>query len=291
MNSGVDNPATSLADLRRQLATRLEQGRAQHFGNVSAGWVEYAEDYFWDEKHQVPRISDLQRHGFMPGSAKVLDLAGGCGQFLQCASDAGYDCWAVEPEQWKLEFVRQKARLIGPDTSWAGKMKEGVGEALPFEDNFFECVTSYQTLEHVDNPDMVLEEMLRVTKMGGGVHIRCPDYRSTYEAHYQLPWLPLFPRSIAKIFLKLLGRPTKGLDTIQYVTKRSIIRSLTRIERAKKLRLSVLDDDRLAFSNALRRFGLPGLPGMYELWATWRYVQSLFRAEASVNLFVRIVRK
>jgi ubiquinone/menaquinone biosynthesis C-methylase UbiE len=291
MNNMGEESAISLANLRRELAVHLEQDRAAHFGNVHPEWIHYAEDYFWDESHQAFRILDLERYGFMPGLAKVLDLAGGCGQFLLFASKAGYDCWALEPEAWKLEFVRDKIRLMGFDATWSEKMTAGVGERIPFDDNFFDCVSTYQTLEHVDDPHQVLSEMIRVTKVGGGIYIRCPDYRSTFEAHYQLPWLPLFPRGLAKCYLALLGRPTKGLDTIRYVTKRSIENSLAKMEKGKNLRVMVIDDDRVHFMNALRRRRLPALPGLYETWLGWRHLKSLFKSEQSVNLFVRVVAK
>ena len=276
--------------LRAHLRAHLAGQREQQFGRVNPGWIEYAENYFWDETQQDFRIEDLRRYGFLPGQARVLDLAAGCGQFLLHALHHGYDCLGLEPEAWKVDFVSQKMRLREMSPEHAGRVVTGIGEHLPFVDDSFDCVTSYQTLEHVQDPRRVIAEMLRVTRPGGGIHIRCPDYRSTFEAHYQLPWLPLMPRSLARAYLGLLGRPAEGLDSIRYVTRPRILGWLRDVER-QGVRLVVFDDSRIRFENNLRRRGLPCLPGSYSLWRMLNYVYYLFRQESSVNLFVRVMAK
>ena len=261
------------------------------WGGVPESWISYAEEYFWNDAWQEPRLQDLVRHGFLPDRCKVLDLAAGCGQFVRHALSAGYDCWGVEPESWKLVYARRRAQSHGYPQDRTNRILEGVGETIPFGDCEFDIVTTYQTLEHVRNPKRVLQEMVRVTRVGGGIHIRCPDYRSTFEAHYQLPWLPLFPRQMAKAYLRFMGRPTAGLDTIRYVTGPRIRRWLTEIEGDGDCRLSVSDDDRNVFENAMRRRFVPCWPGMYGLWHTAVWLRNLGRHESSVNMFVRVLGK
>jgi SAM-dependent methyltransferase len=278
-----------LEELKQTLASKLDLQRQFYFGPVKKSWVNYATEYFWDETQQGFRINDLARYGFASGKAKVLDLAAGCGQFMQYGFKAGYEVWGVEPEQWKLDFIRRKFQLLGiPEQG--NRIIEGTGEALPFENDEFDCVTTFQTLEHVQNPLQVLKEMVRVTKAGGGIYICCPDYRSTFEAHYQLPWLPLFPRWLAKSYLRLLNCPVAGLETIQYVTKPGILKMLSAIER-DGVRLMVFDDSRIAFENGLRRSKIPRIPGAFGLWQFWQWSRAMFRREINVNLFVRVVDK
>ena len=136
-------------------------------------------------------------------------------------------------------------------------MSISIGENLPYQDNSFDCVSTFQTLEHVQNVKKCLLELVRVTKTGGGIHIRCPDYRSTYEGHYYLPWLPCFPRKTAKIYLKILKRPTLGLDTIQYVTLPKIKRILNEINLKTNKRLNVIDLNKNYFESELNNRGIP----------------------------------
>jgi SAM-dependent methyltransferase len=174
---------------------------------------------------------------------------------------------------------------------WAERITAGIGENLPYQDNSFDGVTTYQTLEHVQDPFKVLSEMVRITRPGGIILIRCPDYTSTFEAHYRLAWMPLMPRFIAKAYLRLRGRPTRGLDAIHYVTKSKIIRWSTKIERESGCRLHLVDSDFIAFSNGLRRRGLFAPLLGYPAYRAAKYLLNVFRREMDVNIAIRVVTK
>src|SRR5262249_45091055 len=74
-------------------------------------------------------------------------------------------------------------------------------------------------IEHVGSVQDCLQEMMRVLKPGGHLHIRAPDYRSFFEPHYRLPFLPRMNRRLATAYLRLLGRPALGLTTLHWVTE------------------------------------------------------------------------
>lgn len=279
------------SELQQIVREKISQEAFTYFGMVGDNWVDYAVNYFLDEDIQAGRIIDLIEYGFIPHQSRILDVAAGCGQFLFKALEEGYDCYGIEPEAWKQQYIQKKLKYQGMAESHAHRVKDAVGEHIPFPDNFFDCATSLNTLEHVQNPRQVIVEMLRVVKVGGGVHIRCPDYRSTVESHYRLPWLPLLPRKVASLYLRILNRPIAGLQSIQYVTKPRIKKWLTQIEREQKVRLLVIDGERVAFENELRRRNFPLLPGAFFTWKLLRYFRDLFRQKMSVNLFVRIVAK
>jgi ubiquinone/menaquinone biosynthesis C-methylase UbiE len=279
----------SIKALQDKLSFRMSQDRKKHFGNVRPVWVKYAEEYFWDESQQDFRLLDLVNHGFLPGKSDVLDVAAGCGQFLFRALEAGYNCCGIEPEQWKMDFIREKTLVLGRPHEWAGKVSLAVGENMPFPDNSFDCVTSFQTLEHVQSPRKVIAEMIRVTRPGGGICLRCPDYRSAFEAHYQLPWLPLFPRPLAKSYLKILKRPILGLDGLQYVTRPKIIDWITQAEEGK--RVIVYDENRITFENALRRRRLLRAAPAYPVYLIFKGVKFAGRRELDINLFIRVLKK
>jgi ubiquinone/menaquinone biosynthesis C-methylase UbiE len=276
--------------IRNRMEKKLAEDRLRLYGKVGEKWIQYAEHRFWDGSCQNFRLQDMTKHGFLPGNCNVLDMAAGCSQFVEHALENGYKCFGVEPEPWKIAFAYEKFRIQNRPEDWHAYVVPGYGEALPFDDNTFDCVTSYQTLEHVQDPQRVLQEMLRVTRVGGGIYIRCPDYRSTFEAHYQLPWLPLFPRMLAKCYLRLLGRPVVGLDHIQYVTGPRILKILALLEKSG-LRLMVFDDSRIRFENSLRRIGLPAFPCAYSAWRLFEWIRVIFRREISVNFFVRVISK
>ena len=161
---------------------------------------------------------------FLPNVKKILDMGSGCGTFVFYGLIHGFDIYGIDPSRGKLKFNEIKATEYSYPTEWINRFIIGYGENIPFEDNFFDCVSTYQTLEHVQNLDLVLKEMIRITKSGGGIHITCPDYISTFEGHYLVPWIPFFPKYIARLYLRALKRPIYGLETINYTTINGIIK-------------------------------------------------------------------
>jgi SAM-dependent methyltransferase len=160
------------------------------------------------------------------GQSKVLDMSSGCGTFVFGGLLCGYDVFGIEPENWKHIFNTLKAIENGYPDSWMKRFCRGKGEFLPFKDGTFDIISTYQTLEHVQDIDKCFKEFKRCLKKNGLLFIQCPDYLSTFEGHYRLPMFPLMNRRLFNTYLKILKRPTKGLTTLNYVTKSSVLKHL-----------------------------------------------------------------
>jgi ubiquinone/menaquinone biosynthesis C-methylase UbiE len=157
------------------------------------------------------------------GGQRILDVASGCATFVLHGLKKGYDVWGVEPEKWKMEFLKRKMNEMGYPKYFEGRVVQAIGEDLPFPNGMFDVVTTYQTLEHVHDVKQCLYEMLRVLSRIGVLYIRAPSYNIFFEPHYRLPFLPQMNRKLAKLYLTFMGRPTKGIEKIRYVTKRKIL--------------------------------------------------------------------
>lgn len=48
-------------------------------------------------------------------------------------------------------------------------------ETMPYPDYYFDVVVSFETIEHLDNPDAFLQEVHRVLKPGGVIIMSCPN--------------------------------------------------------------------------------------------------------------------
>ncbi len=59
----------------------------------------------------------------------------------------------------------------------------GVGEHLPMPDNSFDLILSNEVLEHVENDDLAVQEMIRTLKPGGRLVIFCPNRGYPFETH------------------------------------------------------------------------------------------------------------
>ena len=155
----------------------------------------------------------------------------------------------------------------------------GVGEYLPFKHGAFDIISTYQTLEHVQSLHKCFGEFKRVLRRRGYLFIRCPDYTSFFEGHYRLPMLPLMSRSLFKIYLKTLKRSTRGLDTINYITKKMIYRLL--LENDFKISDVALIRIRSRIYNKIKI----NSNMMARAYLTYSKIKNIFRRENNIQLF------
>jgi len=213
--------------VRSFLLKNIIQDSENYFGCSDPKWLNRAVDNWMNDKSNSKWIYELIEENFkIKKGCKILDMASGCGTFVFYGLNNRYNVYGIEPEEWKNEVVKIKIDLYNYPIKWQNHFLNAFGENLPFPNKYFDIVSSYQTLEHVSNVKICLQEIFRVTKDKGIIFLHFPDYRSWFEAHYRLPWIPLFPKKIAKIYLKMMNKPTLGLDSINYVTKKNVINSI-----------------------------------------------------------------
>ena len=219
----------TLQEVREFLEAHIRQEAASMFGLTPGAWLERVTDnWFNDAANYDGRWALIEQRGAAGG--RILDMAAGCGTFVLYGLHAGRDVVGIEPEGWKREYFHRKSAAAGYPDAWRERLVEGVGEELPFPDASFDLVTTYQTLEHVRDVRQCLSEMLRVLKPGGVLYARAPDYNSFFEPHYRLPFLPRMNRRVAAAYLKALGRPVEGLNTLNWVTGRGVRRAIQKLD-------------------------------------------------------------
>ncbi len=100
-------------------------------------------------------------------------------------------CLDVGCGERPFEYLFHKGCYVGVDIENSGRslhMKKPDyfydGEILPFENESFDLVLSTQVLEHVPNPQKILNEMARVCKKGGFVVVSLPFVYQEHEEPY-----------------------------------------------------------------------------------------------------------
>jgi len=109
------------------------------------------------------------------------------------------------------------------------------GGRFPFNDASFDFIVSFQVLEHVDSVSQIIEESLRLLKPGGIMCHICPNYRSFYEGHFNVVWLPFLNKSLGRIYLKMLGKYKPVYENINLVKPKGITSVLKRHEKELEL--------------------------------------------------------
>lgn len=206
-----------LANIRREARSFYRDPPERWLRQVAENWLD-------DSRNYDGRWAMIEDRGAAGG--RILDMAAGCGTFLLFGLRQGRDVVGIEPEGWKREYFSAKIAASGYPDAYGERLVEGVGEHLPFADASFDLVTTYQTLEHVQDVGRCISEMLRVLRPGGALYVRAPDYSSFFEPHYRLPFLPRMDRRLARAYLRLVGRPLEGLGTLTWVTASSVKRAI-----------------------------------------------------------------
>lgn len=99
-------------------------------------------------------------------AARVLDVGCGVGQVVGRLSADGIEAYGVEISEPSVA----RALRVCP------RVQVYDGRQLPFPDNYFAATGTLNVLEHVDEPEAYVREMVRVTEPGGVVVISSPNF-------------------------------------------------------------------------------------------------------------------
>ena len=140
----------------------------------------------WYNEKVVPRLirCACSSPAIMKVRDKVVPLASGDVFEIGCGGGLNQPLYdparitsysGMDPSAKGLEFTRAAAAAEGRQAD----IRQGVGEAIPFNDASFDCVVCTFTLCSVDDPAQTLREMHRILRPGGRLlfaeHGRAPD--------------------------------------------------------------------------------------------------------------------
>jgi len=112
---------------------------------------------------------------------KLLDIGCGPGTIsnigIYSSLKKKFDIWGIDPLKNNIDLIK----LRYPK----GKFRTGKGEKLPYQNKYFDAILARHVLEHVNDPDLTLEQMRRVSKTGATLIMAVPH--------------PLFEKITAKI--------------------------------------------------------------------------------------------
>ncbi|MBA4156424.1 MAG: class I SAM-dependent methyltransferase [Gemmatimonadetes bacterium] len=170
-----------------------------------------------EETRGIPRglLNHLEASGWNTASARILDVGAGQGANLLKLLVRGADAYGVEPGAEFAALTRWRLVDMGFEPE---RLISAPGENLPFPDESFDYAISMQVLEHVRDPEPVLRQIFRVLKPGGKCYISCENYLTFREPEYRVAWLPLLPKRLGSLYLKLRGRDPEFFDKYIFYT-------------------------------------------------------------------------
>lgn len=135
-------------------------------------------------------IDELGRVG------SALDIGCGDGLFMRALRDrfvaAGHDTdlWGVDYSDYKVGRAAEAGLQV---------KQCDLDDGLPFDDASFDLVYAAELIEHLFDPDLLLEECHRVLRPGGRLLVTTPNLQAWYNR-------ALFPLGIKPIFYEMSTR-------------------------------------------------------------------------------------
>ena len=166
-----------------------------------------------------------------PGG-RVLDVGCGVGQVVAKLAADGCDAWGVDVAAANIA----KARTHTDRCLWYD------GQRLPFPDGHFAGVGALNVLEHVEEPEAFLADVVRVTAPGGKIVLSSPNFLRAFG------WRDYHPR------MRGLGHKWRNARAL--LARRRLMRErpdAVRFERMTPIIKTPFtpDDDAIVCTNAL----------------------------------------
>ena len=144
---------------------------------------------------------------------RLLDVGCGYGLFLRWLDEA----LGLSAREWRLsgidysEFTVETASRLPYEFS-----RCNLEEGIPFEDATFDVVYAGEIIEHLYNPDHLLEECRRVLRPGGHLVLSTPNLQAWYNR-------VLFPLGIQPLFYESSTKSTAvGAGPLKRLKKGSV---------------------------------------------------------------------
>lgn len=141
----------------------------------------------------------------LPSGIRCLDVACGIGESTRLlASRLGDDSEVIG-----LDMEPALLDVAQENTDKSAKVVYEVGDAhkLEFQDENFDLVFTRNLLQHLEHPETVVSEMLRVCKRGGIVTVQEPDHGKNYC--FPSNWAV---QRVTELFIELVGSPRIGAE-------------------------------------------------------------------------------
>ena len=154
-------------------------------------------------------------------NTKILEAACGSGLMSSRLSKKGANTYLLDFSTYALKDANKNFK--NKNQVFLGTKADIMN--MPFKDNSFDIVWNQGVIEHFDNPDKIVKEMLRVTKKEGIVIIFVPAYLSPLHIIYNIllatKTINLWPFDLQTFFkTKELKKIAKNMGYSKFIAKR-----------------------------------------------------------------------
>lgn len=178
----------------------------------------------WQYEKGIDTIKFYLKHTSIDEMFKdkdVLDIGCGAGgKTVFYASQGVKSIVGVEIlEKYKKE-AEELSRKYGVSDKFSFVCADAAN--TPFEDETFDTIIMNDAMEHVDEPEKVLNECYRILKRNGRLYLNFPPYNHPYGAHLSdaigMPWVHVFfsEKTLIETYKILVKDLPDGIDRIKF---------------------------------------------------------------------------
>lgn len=149
--------------------------------------VDYEEGTGKPGRRDAQTIRQLEEFGL--DGTKCLDIGPGTGRWMQFLWKKGASHVAA------VDFSQEVLRRVGSIASEVHKV-DVERERLPFDDDEFDVTLAFMVMEHLKDPNLFLDEIIRVTRPSGLALLTIPNIAS-FRSRIRL-LLGLLPVAVAQ---------------------------------------------------------------------------------------------
>jgi 2-polyprenyl-3-methyl-5-hydroxy-6-metoxy-1,4-benzoquinol methylase len=140
----------------------------QHYDQYFAHQITDDEVFWWDQAHREMYLTFGNK--FLRNKAgNLLDIGAGLGYFVRFALQyPGWNATGYEISTPAVEYARNVLGL-------KERMFAGAVEDSGFSPDYFDLITLWDVIEHIQNPDILLQYVFSILKPGGSLFLATPN--------------------------------------------------------------------------------------------------------------------
>lgn len=142
---------------------------------------------------------------------RLLDSGCGLGWFLAEAKKRGWEVYGTEFSSAAVKICSDKGI----------KMKEGALSVSMFEENFFDVITSFEVIEHINNPHDELNAISTLLRNGGLFYCTTPNFNSAMRYYLGADYNVIeYPEHLSYYTRSTLNRLAEmhGLKNVRFLS-------------------------------------------------------------------------
>ncbi len=202
-------------------ANKLFRAPIHPFNMQSCGIKTYAQWQYERGADTIAFFLEKYTAAEMFADKTVADIGcGAAGKSLYYAAGGAKKVIGVEI----LEKYCQEAQRLAADLGLSDKFEFVCANAaqLPFESGSIDTVIMNDAMEHVEDPEGTLQEILRVLKKGGRLYVNFPPYHHPFGAHLSdaihIPWVHMLfsEKVLVQAYKRLVARLPDADERIRF---------------------------------------------------------------------------